>query len=159
MLDSTCPDCGGRLDENDECPGWYGEPPLPAPRKEATVENKLTLCVDFDGVIHLYVTPWTNALVISDPPVAGAFEWLESMLVDFEVCIYSSRSKEPDGIEAMKNWMYKCGCPPHVVSQLKWPTQKPAAFMTIDDRCWCFQGPDKYPTAHDLRTFKPWNRK
>jgi len=26
---SICPDCGGDLDYNDECPGWYSEKPNP----------------------------------------------------------------------------------------------------------------------------------
>jgi len=29
MWPAHCPDCGGQLDERDECPGWYSEPSLP----------------------------------------------------------------------------------------------------------------------------------
>lgn len=55
---------------------------------------KKTLCVDFDGVIHEYTSPWINAHTISDKPVRGALEWLISVADEFEVCIYSS---EPPG--------------------------------------------------------------
>lgn len=55
--------------------------------------KKPTLCVDFDGVVHSYTSPWKGAAVISDPPVPGAIEWLLACLDYFEVVIYSSRSR------------------------------------------------------------------
>ena len=37
------------------------------------------------------------------------------------------------------------------------PTKKPAAFLTIDDRCFCFEG--HFPTLGDIDDFVPWNKK
>lgn len=43
-----------------------------------------------------------------------------------------------------------------VSDDLKFPTKKPAAFLTIDDRAFCFKG--EFPVAKDLLKFKPWNK-
>lgn len=44
-----------------------------------------------------------------------------------------------------------------IVSQLKFPVKKPAAFLTIDDRAICFDG--VFPDPEKLLEFKPWNKK
>ena len=118
-----------------------------------------TICVDFDGVIHRYDSGWKGATEIPDPPVDGAFEWLTAMAQDnrFEVHIYSSRSKERDAIYAMKRWMTDHGFDREVLSHIQFPTQKPAAWMTIDDRAFCFEG--DFPSADWLLRFRPWNKR
>ncbi len=45
----------------------------------------------------------------------------------------------------------------HMLSLIKFPTKKPPAFLTIDDRCIQFKG--VFPGAHELINFKPWNGK
>lgn len=129
------------------------------------------ICVDFDGVIHSYSSGWQGVDVIHDDPVPGAFEWLMQHLPvpeglghfgDYngpEVCIYSSRSKDGKGVQAMKNWFIKHGLPAQYIHDdvLKFPTQKPAAFLTIDDRAICFNG--KFPSAAEMMSFKPWNKR
>lgn len=65
----------------------------------------MLICVDFDGVIHSYTSGWQRASVILDPPVPGAFEWLQSLLdAGFKVAIFSSRSHQEGGIDGMQNW-------------------------------------------------------
>lgn len=126
--------------------------------------RKRTLCVDFDGVIHSYASEWQGATVIPDPPVPGAFEWLAKM-VDysdddgntFEIAVYSSRSKEPGAIEAMQAWFTANGLPWDVFLKLTFPTQKPPAFMLIDDRAFCFEG--FWPDAQWIIDFKSWVRR
>lgn len=117
------------------------------------------ICVDFDGVIHSYESGWQGETTISDRPVQGAFEWLETMLelADFRICIYSSRSKAEGGIEAMKAWFSWWQFPTALLSRLEFPTQKPAASMTIDDRAFCFEG--DFPSPEWLRRFLPWNKR
>lgn len=44
-----------------------------------------------------------------------------------------------------------------VVKEIKWPTFKPPALVTIDDRALTFTGP--WPEISDLKAFKPWNKK
>ena len=123
-------------------------------------EHKRILCIDFDGVIHSYTSGWQGADVIADPPVPGALDWLESLIVDgFEVCIYSSRSKEPGGPEAMRAWLEDwCDDDDQGLGrlgELSYPTEKPAAYLTIDDRAICFQG--TFPTTTEIKAFTPWH--
>jgi hypothetical protein len=120
---------------------------------------KKIICVDFDGVIHSYESGWKGATVITDKPVEGAISWLEKMcqLDDFEINIYSSRSKEPGAVEAMKMWLFAHGMHVSELDLIGFPTQKPSAWMTIDDRAFCFKG--KFPNVNWLRDFKPWNKK
>lgn len=131
------------------------------------------ICVDFDGVIHSYSSGWQGVDVISDDPVPGAIEWLMDHLPipegvstmhagDYrgpEVQIYSSRSKDPAGVRAMQAWLIKHGMRSEYITDgiLKFPTQKPAAFLTIDDRAICFNG--KFPTSEEMMAFKPWNKR
>ena len=118
-----------------------------------------TICVDFDGVIHSYSSGWKGACVIPDPPVPGALEFLRSLIADdrFEPCIYSSRSKEEGAIDAMRAWLLEHGFTTEELLKLRFPTQKPAANMTIDDRAFCFEG--TYPTLEWLADFRPWNKR
>lgn len=44
-----------------------------------------------------------------------------------------------------------------LLKQIKFPTMKPPAFLTIDDRCVCFDG--NFPDTLDLLDFKPWHKK
>lgn len=38
-----------------------------------------------------------------------------------------------------------------------WPTEKPSAMVTIDDRALTFDG--TWPKIEALKAFKPWNKK
>ncbi len=127
------------------------------------------ICVDFDGVIHSYISGWKGVDIIPDPPVPGSINWLLMHLPTPDpignlepiydgpiVQIYSSRSKSWKGRRAMKKWLIKHGIPkPYFRDKiLKFPIKKPAAFLTIDDRAICFDG--KFPTTDEMMTFKPW---
>ena len=116
------------------------------------------ICIDFDGVIHGYQSRWQGATNLPDPPVPGAIEWLQQLLTEDGIApmIYSSRSKEPGGIDAMRAWLLLHGLTFAQLEQLHFPTQKPSAFLTIDDRAWCFTG--KFPTAEQIRNFRTWQQ-
>lgn len=134
------------------------------------------LCLDFDGVCHNYVSGWCGADVIPDPPVLGLFEFLYRVGEHFVVAIYSTRSNHLGGIEAMRAWFghweerYRLDLleerrqageieklPPRISERLQFPTSKPPAFVTLDDRALTFTG--IWPDLDTLRTFQPWNRK
>lgn len=135
---------------------------------------KYIICCDFDGVIHGYQSGWKGATIILDPPVPGALEWLIGISEDkrFELAIYSSRSKEEGGVHAMRDWLWehlrhhaeKGGVgredakefAQRVLARLSFPTQKPAASMTIDDRAYHFCG--EFPTPEWLLAFQPWTK-
>lgn len=129
--------------------------------------RKPILCVDFDGVIHSYKTPWSNEFTIPDPPVPGALPWLWEATRYFTVTIYSSRSKTEAGREAMQTWLrrwsqHELG-EKHPMSMEAGPVypiafahEKPPAFLTIDDRALPFDGDWTALDLERLRSFKPW---
>jgi hypothetical protein len=134
------------------------------------VRNKPILCVDFDGVIHSYTSKWAGAAIIPDPPVKGALAWLWKATEWFDVQVYSSRSKDQDGREAMLRWMidyslseFGQGHPmtigPMVIYPIKFAHDKPAAFLTIDDRAVCFDGDWSELDPCAMLDFKPWNKR
>lgn len=159
---------------------------------------KKTICVDFDGVIHNYSQGWKTGQIY-DVPVRGAIDWLLKMQVDYDIAIYSSRSKKPAQLQGMKDWLnyyielktlgmpkfqlfvhnegsdvkesmkeiahlydrrYSEGECPLITcieqTSITFPSQKPAAWLTIDDRAICFKG--EFPTMSEIDEFKPWTR-
>ena len=133
-----------------------------------TNDRRPILCVDFDGVLHSYSSGWKGPRNIPDPPVPGAIEWLESLIPcpemvgigdrgDFQVMIYSSRSRYWGGRGAMQKWLHMHGLGLEWLDEIKFPAKKPPAFLTIDDRAWQFTG--TFPTAIEMLEFKPWNKK
>jgi hypothetical protein len=128
--------------------------------------NRPTLVLDFDGVLHSYTTPWAGAEVVSDPPVDGALVFLRNATEHFTVAIYSSRTHQPGGLTAMQEWLAKAFMDDlefsrdeavrFVMHVLRWPLEKPAAFVTLDDRAITFTG--VWPKIEELLFFKPWNR-
>lgn len=136
--------------------------------------NKPTLCLDFDGVIHSYASGWVYADFIPDPPVPGAFQFMHDALDSFDVVVFSSRSHQSGGIRAMQIWIEYWArrelpndeasgwAANKVINHIAWrkegwPTTKPAAFISIDDRAVQFTG--EWPALGELLTFKPWNKR
>ena len=130
------------------------------------------ICVDFDGVLHSYVSGWQGAAVITDPPVEGALDALRGYLsvnvgvgmteVPLVVAVHSARSAQADGIQAMRSWIEandEATRQPHhppLVDQLLFPFHKPAAKVYLDDRGIRFEG--TFPTAEELiHKFQVWN--
>jgi hypothetical protein len=131
--------------------------------------NKPILCLDFDGVIHSYTNGWKGADTITDPPVPGALLFIFEALKHFDVQVFSSRSNQPGGIEAMRAWLYHYAMAimneemfnddPMLdwLNQIKYPLEKPAALVTLDDRAITFDG--TWPSIDSLKAFKPWNKR
>jgi hypothetical protein len=152
--------------------------------------SKPILCLDFDGVIHSYTSGWKGARNIPDMPVAGALEFLCKATDEFDVHIFSSRSRYFGGRRAMKRWLrdrytelafgpteipawllsyigrtafadpwdYEVGwAVKKLISKIKFPLEKPAALVTIDDRAICFDG--TFPSFNTIKAFRPWNRR
>ncbi len=130
---------------------------------------KPTLCIDFDGVIHSYDRGWQDG-VIYGTVVPGFFEWVERVRDRFKLVIYSSRSKSDEGVIAMGKWLHEQRNAwiasggernPTEPLSLEFAHEKPAAWLTIDDRAIQFRGDWLAPElqADAMRAFKPWNVK
>ena len=120
--------------------------------------SRKILCVDFDGVIHSYTSGWKGVDNIPDQPVRGALQWIRSVLEneEYAIYIYSSRSKDPEGIEAMKAWLLHNGLEAPYLNLIEFPDKKPPAYLTIDDRAITFRG--TFPSKLELDNFRPWNK-
>ncbi len=126
-----------------------------------------TLCIDFDGVIHSYEKGWQNG-VIYGTVTPGFWEWAEKATRLFKLVIYSSRSKDEAGLAAMMAWMIEQRKAWRAIGGMHetpdplsfdFAHEKPAAFVTIDDRAIQFHGKWSIPELEPevLRDFKPWN--
>ncbi len=128
--------------------------------------TKPILCLDFDGVIHSYSSGWKGADMIPDPPVDGAMRFIWDAGEHFKVAIFSSRSNQSGGKRAMQNWLRKhfrdywaadrTQCDDKL-AEISWPTEKPPAMITLDDRALTFEG--TWPTMESLKAFQPWNKR
>jgi len=118
-----------------------------------TEARKPILCLDFDGVCHSYESGWKGADNIPDAPVYGMRNALKRYEKDFRIVVFSSRSKQEGGIEAMREW-FEIHAPD---VDLEFWEEKPPALVTIDDRAITFDG--KWPENKTLLDFKPWNKR
>jgi hypothetical protein len=134
--------------------------------------DKPILCLDFDGVIHSYASGWKGAHFIPDPPVPGAMAFLVEAVKHFKVAIFSSRSHQKGGVEAMRSWIDywlekefgwdhadgadAVAAANAVRNDVTYPTEKPPALVTLDDRALTFTG--AWPSIDALKAFKPWNK-
>jgi hypothetical protein len=126
--------------------------------------NAKILGLDFDGVAHHYRKGWEGASVVNDGPTPGVAEFLSEAVTCFRVAIYSSRSNQPGGVLAMagavRGWLADSLGEEHaeeVFAKIEWPTEKPPAFVSLDDRVIRFTG--VWPTMQELLSFKPWNKR
>jgi hypothetical protein len=125
--------------------------------------SKPVLCLDFDGVLHSYMSGWQGADVIPDPPVPGAWQFIARAQEHFRVAIFSSRTGQPGGLDAMRSYVWRglrldLGATALGVFELiEWPLEKPPALVSIDDRALTFDG--SWPSVASLRRFQPWNKR
>jgi hypothetical protein len=131
-----------------------------------TEKWKPTLAIDFDGVIHSYERGWEGG-VIYGTVTPGFWTWADMAAERFELVVYSTRSADPVQLSAMRLWManertaYRKkhdlqGDDPLVIG---FASEKPKAWLTIDDRAITFKGDwsaaELEPRA--MMQFRPWN--
>jgi len=138
--------------------------------------SKPILCLDFDGVIHSYASGWKGEDNIPDEPTLGAMKFIVEAVNHFDIAIFSTRSKSTQGIDAMRRWVRywlhgylsslvifpgaEGGLIPAiraVEACISYPTEKPLAFVTLDDRAITFEG--VWPSVESLLNFKPWYKR
>lgn len=127
--------------------------------------SKKTLCLDFDGVIHSYASPWQGIATAADPPTPGAADFLYQAIYEygFRVAIFSSRSVHADGIACMQRYIHRLlteafgeDTADGMLAQIVFPVHKPASFVSLDDRAITFTG--QWPDLDALASFVPWNK-
>lgn len=115
---------------------------------------KKTIVFDFDGVIHSYISGWKGTAVITDEPVLGIKEAIDSIRSEgYEVVIVSTRTATMEGFSAVTDWLNKYDIVVDAVS-----AEKPPALVYIDDRAICFDG-DPSSLLDKIKTFQPWHKR
>jgi len=112
------------------------------------------ICLDFDGVLHSYLSGWKGDATIPDPPTDGAVDWCNEMIQKYYLVVFSSRAATTDGVNAIRRWLDKWGFP-----EMEITNEKPLAFLTIDDRALTFTGSWADFHLTELESFKPWNKR
>lgn len=126
--------------------------------------ERYTVAVDFDGVLHRYNSPWINAHTIPDLPVPGAIDWLWRTFQAFDIVIYSTRCKTWRGRRAVRNWLrryvghlwYESPAGPGL-EDIRLSYEKPPALVYLDDRAIRFTG-ENFPTPAEIHAARPWNK-
>lgn len=53
--------------------------------------------------------------------------------------------------------LYGAGDAEKILAEIQWPSEKPPAFLSLDDRVITFEG--AWPNLEVLTKFKPWNKR
>lgn len=117
------------------------------------------VCVDFDGVIFSYVTPWSGPSFLPDPPVPGAIGWLTRMADSgFHVIIHSVRANWDEGAQAILDWLRLHGLEERVIERIEiWRgLGKPYGALYIDDNAYRFEG--VFPEPEEIRAMRGWTK-
>ena len=112
-----------------------------------------TIAIDFDGVIHSYLSKFVSEEFIPDEPVEGIADLLNKLKDKYKIVIFSTRASTKRGKNAIINYMNDKGLYFDEVTNIK-----PAAFLYVDDRAIQFNG-DCDKLYNDIVSFKrPWNK-
>jgi hypothetical protein len=109
---------------------------------------RLTVCLDFDGVLHSYKSGWCGADVIPDPPIHGTRDAVERLRQLYRIVVHSARCRTEAGRQAVANWLHKHGIVVDEVCE-----HKPPALIYVDDRAVRFRG-DWDDLLTDIREFR-----
>lgn len=127
---------------------------------------KRTICLDFDGVLHSYVSGW-KGIEPTDPPTHGAQEFVQDLLnMGYIVVIQSTRADTREGEFAIMSWLQKHKFPVKELQQQENNDQdwisatKPKALLYVDDRGIRFTGKfdDVIGWIQMNPGFEPWYR-
>jgi hypothetical protein len=147
----------------------------------ATPPFRPIICIDFDGVIHSYERGWQGGTIYGTV-VPEFWAWATAAhAAGLDLVVYSSRSKDPRSLEAMTEWLilqWLDGREDHTYARvnggtslwfssapddapdfvLRFVHEKPAAWLTIDDRAVVFNGRWDAPELRpdNIRDFRPW---
>jgi len=123
------------------------------------VSRPPTLIVDFDGVIHAYTSPWTEATDINDGPVDGAIDWLKAMIAqNVHIVLFTARLAEGRYpiYRRIQEWLLRHGIEESELARMTFHTGKPHGTLYIDDRAYRFRG--RFPSIEEVHGHEQWNK-
>ena len=106
------------------------------------VENRNTIAIDFDGVIHNWDKGWHDGTCYGEP-IEGAIDSIKELSKDYNIIIFTAKCK-PDrpmvngksGYQLVLEWLIKYGLDDYV-NEIT--CEKPRAQIYIDDKGYYFQ--------------------
>jgi hypothetical protein len=107
-----------------------------------------TICIDFDGVIHSYLSGWRGEAVIPDPPIHRTAEAIVRLRKHFRVVVHSARCCSHEGRQAIREWLEL-----HNIEVDDVCEHKPPAMVYLDDRGVPFTG-DWDQAIADIHSFR-----
>ncbi len=107
-----------------------------------------TICLDFDGVIHSYLSGWQGEAVIPDPPIHKVDVAIRQLRKTFRVVVHSARCRTGEGCQAIAEWLARHQIEVDAVCQ-----HKPPAHIYVDDRAVRFTG-DWDATIAEIHAFR-----
>lgn len=115
----------------------------------------LTVCFDFDGVIHSYRSGWQgDESIIPDPMVFGIGKVIRKLKADgYKIVIFTTRARTKEGFNAVCNYLKRRHIPFDSITDIK-----PPALCYIDDRAINFDG-DCESLYPKIVGFKSWVEK
>ena len=114
---------------------------------------KKTICLDFDGVIHSYISGWQGPENIPDLPTGGARVAIQELRNKYRVVVYSTRCKTEEGKRAIDKWLAVNGIEVDGIV-----SSKPMALVYLDDRGLKFTG-SWSKAVGDINNFETWQGK
>lgn len=106
--------------------------------------------LDFDGVIHSYVSGWQGVDVVPDPPVPLIDEEIKRIrAAGYRVVVVSTRCATPEGMGAVRRYLRENGIEVDDVA-----AEKPPAKVYVDDRALLFDGNPK-GLLEKIQQFRP----
>ncbi len=120
-------------------------------------DSRERVMIDFDGVIHQYVTSFKSPDIIPDLPVKGAKEAIAKLKEEYEVIVFTTRALEDSGesdgnIDAVFNWLEDNNIEVDGVTGRKLPAK-----IYIDDKAHRFDG-DWNKVLAAVEKNKSWNK-
>ena len=120
--------------------------------------GRMTICLDFDGVIHHYRGGWPKSgdpRDIEDTPTPGAREAVDALLgMGYDVKCHSARCHDSAAVGAIGDYLRKHDIRAEVVDQ------KPPSSLYVDDRGFRFRGDwgALLRFAEEVENLTPWNK-
>jgi hypothetical protein len=126
-------------------------------RDFAAGRHQPAVAIDFDGVIHAFVSRFTRGVDIPDEPVPGALDFIRAVdAAGYKVIIHTARANDTAAVVAIRTWLTKHGLEAPLIEKLKITSHKTSADVYIDDRGWRFEG--VFPTVEAIRALRQWNK-
>lgn len=120
-------------------------------------DKKPSIALDFDGVLHSYVSGWTGVNP-TDPPVEGALDFVNWLVANkFVITIFSTRANSAVGRKLIRDYLVRHGFPVERIGTIT--SEKPNSDLYVDDRGFRFTGDfevvRKFLTENNFSP-KPW---